>query len=172
MESTLNREEDLIEGEASKREKDQAKARIPIALELEVQDRGKYKELVRLRGLFKEEQRNLEKELARGYEKLKGKADLDLQVARNSYETEVRSLEERHQALTRDLRERLAILEVEQTRAREAFRAAAEVERTILRTRVRTAFEEFKQAGEEVQQHCPHPTTETLEAILKRWSTQ
>jgi hypothetical protein len=172
LELNLSKEEDRIEGEASKREKEQAQARIPLARELETQDKGKFKESIRLRGLFKEERRTLEKTLARGLEKLKGEADADLKEARRSYEAEVQALEKRHQVLTQDLRERLILLEAEQKRAREAFQAAAVVERTILRTRVRTAFEEFEQARDEIQQLCPHPSTETLETILNRWPTQ
>ncbi len=66
------------------------------------------RESVRLRGLFKEERRTLEKELAQSDQELKAKADI--QAAQDSYDTEDEALEERHQALTEDLRKRLVTL--------------------------------------------------------------
>ena len=172
LETTLGREEDRIEAEAARQEREQLRARNPLAQELEVQNRGKYRESVRLRALFKEERRNIDRELQRSYSELKGKADSDLQTARERYESEVQTLEARHRALTEDLAVRLATLESQQRRAREAFKAAAEVEKTILQTRVSTALEELERARVEAQQLCPHPTPETLKDILNRWPEQ
>ena len=168
-EQRLEEQDKRLKAEEERRELEGSQARNPIQQELEEKSQSKSAGAKRLRQTFETQQEAVKAEYDRGLLELREEADRGLAAAQKRFEEQYRELDRAYQEVATRLTQRLANLEAEQDLARAAFRSAVATERKILRTEAQRAYREFEQERQETQKQCPHPSSEPLTSILKRW---
>ena len=141
----------------------------PLDREVELHDRDHFRETTRLRGIFEDQKAVIFTKLEEGRRKLRVESEAAVREVKDQLDQKLKALNQRHQAVVNDLKERQAVRDRRVEYLRDEAERARKVQRETQTVGLRHLNWQQNSLRQKLQQVCPHPQVETLQSILERW---
>ena len=155
--------------ETTKKQNQKERALLPIQQELEVQKRGRERELRRIKRVYQQQKEEAETAYQGAVEVAQYRKDQALQTAKYQLKEDAEEIQKQYLETLEEIQQRLTQTAEEHQRTFESFQIAVDAEQRVLEQKVHQTYQNFHQLRDYLQTTCPHPSSEPLSITLARW---